>query len=77
MSGFFDDVFGGKSNINQQIEIVEEQIQAVRDDDNLSDKAKSEEVKKLELVKAQIIEGAERAGLEAETYQREPDLFGD
>ena len=77
MSGFHD-LFGEKrSNIDQQIEIVDEQIRDIRENDELSDKKKSEEIKKLELVKAQIIEGAERSGLDAPTYERDLDLFGD
>lgn len=78
MGNSFHDLFGRpKSNIQEQLDIVDEQIQAVRDDDRLSDHAKAEEIKKLELTKAQIIEGAERAGLDAPTFERDLDLFGD
>lgn len=81
MAGIFGSgpgLFGaGKSNVEQQIEIVNDQIQEMQDNPELSDVHKAREIKKLELVKAQIIEGAERAGREAETFERERDLFSD
>ncbi len=78
MSNAFHELFGRpQSNIEQQIEIVDEQIQAIREDERLSEHTKAEQIKELELTKAQIIEGAERAGLEAPSFERDLDLFGD
>lgn len=77
MSNAFHELFGRpQSNIEQQIEIVDEQIQAIREDERLSEHTKAEQIKELELTKAQIIE-AERAGLEAPSFERDLDLFGD
>ena len=73
----FDVFTRQKSTVQHQLDIVDEQMQEIRDNPEYSDVHKDREIKKLELQKAQIMEGAERSGAEAERYEREDDLFSD
>jgi hypothetical protein len=76
MAGILD-LLGHTSIVQHQLDIVDEQIAEIRGNPEYSDVHKDREIKKLELVKAQITEGAERSGIDAEHYEREDDLFGD
>jgi hypothetical protein len=77
MAGLFDLFTLQKSTVQQQIDIIDEQMRDIRDNPEYSDLHKDREIRQLELQKAQIIEGAERAGLEAERFEREDDLWSD
>lgn len=76
MAGIHD-LFGHTSIMQHQLDIVDEQIAEIRDNPEYSDLHKDREIRKLELVKAQIVESAERGGLEAESFEREDDFFSD
>ncbi len=71
------DLFKGGSTTDLQIEIIDEQINEMQNNAEFSDIHKEREIRKLELAKAQVIDSAERAGLEAEKFERSPDFFRD
>lgn len=71
------DIFGSKSTTNLQVEIINEQIKEMQDNPELSDTHKTREIQRLELAKAQVIDSAERSGLEAEKFERDTDYFPD
>lgn len=77
MAGLFDVFVQQKSTVQQQLDIISEQMQDIRDNPEYSDVHKEREIRALELQKAQITEGAERAGIEAERFEREDDLWSD